>query len=92
VANAIHEFRPDSTTRDVARGLPRPITCPRHLHHIDDLSGVGGEKRPGIVHRLDRGTSGLMVIAKHDRAHEELARQFHDREVEKEYVPSYGAR
>ena len=56
------------------------------LHHVDDLSGIGGEKRPGIVHRLDRGTSGLMVVAKHDKAHEELARQFHDREVEKEYV------
>src|SRR5262249_22310606 len=56
------------------------------LHHVDDLSGIGGEKRPGIVHRLDRGTSGLMVIAKNDAAHEELARQFHDREVEKEYI------
>ena len=55
------------------------------LHHVDDLSGIGGEKRPGIVHRLDRGTSGLMVVAKHDQAHEELSRQFHDREVEKEY-------
>lgn len=55
------------------------------LHHVDDLSGIGGEKRPGIVHRLDRGTSGLMVVAKHDAAHEELARQFHDREVEKQY-------
>src|SRR6266850_3741989 len=56
------------------------------LHHVDDLSGIGGEKRPGIVHRLDRGTSGVMVVAKHDKAHEELARQFHDREVEKEYI------
>jgi 23S rRNA pseudouridine1911/1915/1917 synthase len=56
------------------------------LHHVDDLSGIGGEKRPGIVHRLDRGTSGLMVVAKHDTAHEELSRQFHDREVEKEYI------
>jgi 23S rRNA pseudouridine1911/1915/1917 synthase len=56
------------------------------LHHVKDLSGIGGEARPGIVHRLDRGTSGLMVVAKHDRAHQELARQFHDREVEKEYV------
>ena len=56
------------------------------LHHVHDLSGVGGEKRPGIVHRLDRGTSGLMVVAKHDAAHQELARQFHDREVEKHYV------
>ncbi len=56
------------------------------LHHLSDLSGVGGEMRPGIVHRLDRGTSGLMVVAKHDAAHQELSRQFHDREVEKEYL------
>jgi 23S rRNA pseudouridine1911/1915/1917 synthase len=56
------------------------------LHHITDLSGVGGELRPGIVHRLDRGTSGVMVVAKNDAAHQELARQFHDREVEKEYI------
>jgi 23S rRNA pseudouridine1911/1915/1917 synthase len=56
------------------------------LHHIGDLSGIGGELRPGIVHRLDRGTSGLLVVAKHDAAHLELSRQFHDREVEKEYV------
>ncbi len=56
------------------------------LHHVKDLSGVGGELRPGIVHRLDRGTSGVMVVAKHDRAHQELSRQFADREVEKEYV------
>ncbi|MYN64446.1 MAG: RluA family pseudouridine synthase [Acidobacteria bacterium] len=56
------------------------------LHHVRDLSGIGGELRPGIVHRLDRGTSGVMVVAKHDGAHAELARQFADREVEKEYV------
>jgi 23S rRNA pseudouridine1911/1915/1917 synthase len=56
------------------------------LHHVDDLSGVGGELRPGIVHRLDRGTSGVMVAAKNDGAHQELSRQFHDREVEKEYI------
>ena len=53
------------------------------IHHVKDLSGVGGEQRPGIVHRLDRGTSGVMVVAKHDRSHAELGRQFHDREVEK---------
>ncbi|HXI27929.1 MAG TPA: RluA family pseudouridine synthase [Vicinamibacterales bacterium] len=56
------------------------------LHHVDDLSGIGGEKRPGIVHRLDRGTSGLLVAAKNDAAHEELSRQFREREVEKEYI------
>jgi 23S rRNA pseudouridine1911/1915/1917 synthase len=56
------------------------------LYHIKDLSGIGGELRPGIVHRLDRGTSGLMVVAKNDTAHTELSRQFAHREVEKEYV------
>lgn len=56
------------------------------LHHVKDLSGVGGELRPGIVHRLDRGTSGVMVVAKNDDAHQELSRQFKLREVEKEYV------
>jgi len=56
------------------------------LHHVKDLSGIGGELRPGIVHRLDRGTSGLMVVAKSDVAHQELSRQFSDREVDKEYV------
>ena len=56
------------------------------LYHVEDLSGIGGELRPGIVHRLDRGTSGVMIAAKNDVAHQELARQFHDREVEKEYI------
>jgi 23S rRNA pseudouridine1911/1915/1917 synthase len=56
------------------------------LHHVKDLSGIGGQTRPGIVHRLDRGTSGVMVVAKTDKAHQELSRQFSDREVEKEYV------
>jgi 23S rRNA pseudouridine1911/1915/1917 synthase len=56
------------------------------LHHVRDLSGIGGELRPGIVHRLDKGTSGVMVVAKSDAAHQELSRQFHDREVEKQYV------
>jgi 23S rRNA pseudouridine1911/1915/1917 synthase len=56
------------------------------LHHVTDLSGIGGELRPGIVHRLDKGTSGVMVIAKSDAAHQELARQFHDREVDKQYI------
>lgn len=56
------------------------------LHHVKDLSGIGGELRPGIVHRLDRGTSGVMVVAKNDHAHQELSRQFGDREVDKEYI------
>lgn len=56
------------------------------LHHVKGLSGIGGQLRPGIVHRLDRGTSGLLVVAKHDAAHAELSRQFADRNVTKEYV------
>lgn len=56
------------------------------LHHVEGLSGIGGEERPGIVHRLDRGTSGLMVVAKNDASHRELSRQFQDREVEKTYI------
>jgi 23S rRNA pseudouridine1911/1915/1917 synthase len=56
------------------------------LHHVGGLSGVGGRERPGIVHRLDRGTSGVMIIAKTDLAHRALTQQFHDREVEKEYL------
>ena len=56
------------------------------LHRLDGLSGIGGAARPGIVHRLDRGTSGVMVVAKTDAAHRALAKQFHDRVVTKEYV------
>ncbi|MCE2716281.1 MAG: RluA family pseudouridine synthase [Pseudomonadota bacterium] len=51
------------------------------LHHCGaSLSGIGGVKRPGIVHRLDKDTSGLLVIAKNDKAHHKLSQQFHDRE------------
>lgn len=56
------------------------------LHHFGALSGVGGELRPGIVHRLDKGTSGVMLAARHDAAHRELARQFSSRTVEKTYL------
>jgi 23S rRNA pseudouridine1911/1915/1917 synthase len=55
------------------------------LYHCGDLSGVGGVLRPGIVHRLDRGTSGVLVAAKHDAAHRALAKQFEDHSVEREY-------
>ena len=56
------------------------------LHHFSTLSKVGGEMRPGIVHRLDKETSGLMVVAKNDDAHQKLAAQFSRREVSKKYV------
>jgi 23S rRNA pseudouridine1911/1915/1917 synthase len=56
------------------------------LHHFGALSGVGGELRPGIVHRLDRYTSGVLLVAKTDAAHRDLAAQFASREVEKVYL------
>jgi 23S rRNA pseudouridine1911/1915/1917 synthase len=55
------------------------------LHHCQDLSGIGGVLRPGIVHRLDKETSGLLVVAKSDEAHRGLAGQFKRREVKKIY-------
>jgi 23S rRNA pseudouridine1911/1915/1917 synthase len=56
------------------------------LHRFSKLSAVGGELRPGIVHRLDRATSGLMVVAKNDESHRRLAAQFARRKVKKTYV------
>jgi 23S rRNA pseudouridine1911/1915/1917 synthase len=55
-------------------------------HCAGSLSGIGGVERPGIVHRLDRGTSGVIVAAKTDEAHRSLARQFAERTVAKEYL------
>jgi len=55
------------------------------LYHVHDLSGIGGEMRPGIVHRLDKDTSGLILIAKNDRAHAQLSDQFKERSMEKHY-------
>lgn len=54
--------------------------------HFDTLSTVSGEQRPGVVHRLDRDTSGLMIVAKEDSAHRLLARQFEQRTIQKEYL------
>jgi len=56
------------------------------LHHFTTLSGVGGDLRPGIVHRLDKDTSGLLVVAKNDSAHRKLAHAFSCRRVKKTYV------
>ncbi len=56
------------------------------LHHLNSLSGIGGERRPGIVHRLDKDTSGLLLVAKHDAAHAALSAQLAARQVEKRYL------
>jgi 23S rRNA pseudouridine1911/1915/1917 synthase len=56
------------------------------LHHFGQLSSVGGDLRPGIVHRLDKATSGLLVVAKNDESHRQLASQFVRRKVKKKYI------
>ena len=56
------------------------------MHHCRDLSGIGGEKRPGIVHRLDKDTSGLIISAKNDNAHHVVSEQIQKREVTKKYI------
>ncbi len=67
-------------------GAPRGTLVNALLKHVRDLSGVGGVLRPGIVHRLDRGTTGLLVVAKDDTTHRALTAQFAARTVEKEYL------
>ncbi len=56
------------------------------LHHCKDLAGIGGERRPGIVHRLDKDTSGVMIVAKNMLAFHDLVAQFKNRQVRKEYL------
>jgi len=68
-----------------AAGHPGGTLVNALLHHCRDLSGIGGELRPGIVHRLDKDTSGLLIVAKSDAAHRGLAGQFKRREVKKTY-------
>ena len=56
------------------------------LHHCTDLSGIGGELRPGIVHRLDKDTSGVLVVSKNDLSHQGLARQFKEHSINRRYL------
>ena len=69
-----------------AEGNPDGTLVNALLHHIDDLSGIGGEMRPGIVHRLDKDTSGCMVVAKHDISHRRLTEAFSERRLTKIYL------
>ena len=76
-----------------AAGNPDGTLVNALLHHCGgSLSGIGGVARPGIVHRIDKDTSGLMVAAKSDRAHEGLARQFHDHSIDRRYKAIVGGR
>ena len=56
------------------------------LHHIEDLSGIGGVRRPGLVHRLDKDTSGLLLVAKHDESHRKLSDALKKREIRRHYL------
>lgn len=56
------------------------------LYHVDDLSGINGKIRPGIVHRIDKDTSGLLMVAKNDLAHEKLAKQLQEKSAGREYI------
>lgn len=69
-----------------AAGHPDQTLVNALLHHIQDLSGIGGELRPGIVHRLDKDTSGVMLIAKHDDAHRKLSAAWNTDAIRKEYL------
>ncbi len=74
-----------------AAGAPSGTLVNALLYHCKDLAGINGVLRPGIVHRLDKDTSGVMVIAKDDQAYQGLTRQFKDRTVEKVYLAiAYG--
>jgi 23S rRNA pseudouridine1911/1915/1917 synthase len=69
-----------------APGHPRGTLVNALLYHCPTLSGVGGEARPGIVHRLDKDTSGLLLVAKHDRSHRHLAAQLKARQLRRDYL------
>jgi 23S rRNA pseudouridine1911/1915/1917 synthase len=77
--------KPAGMTVHAGAGVTEGTLVNALLHHFGSLSGVSGEMRPGIVHRLDRHTSGVLLVAKNDRAHQALARQFESRKVEKTY-------
>ena len=78
--------KPPNMVVHPARGHWKGTLASALAHHCDQLSTVGGPVRPGIVHRLDRDTSGVIVVAKNDRAHLELTAQFERRTTEKEYL------
>ncbi|MBT1074044.1 RluA family pseudouridine synthase [Geobacter grbiciae] len=67
-------------------GTPGGTLVNALLAHCTDLSGIGGEIRPGIVHRIDKDTTGVLVVAKNDRSHEGLARQFREHTIKRIYL------
>jgi 23S rRNA pseudouridine1911/1915/1917 synthase len=78
--------KPAGMTVHAGAGQSRGTLVNALLHHFGRLSGAGGALRPGIVHRLDKATSGALVVARHDAAHRRLAEQFQRRTIRKKYV------
>ncbi len=79
-------FKPSGMVVHPAAGNPDGTLVNALLYHLDGLSGIGGEKRPGLVHRIDKDTSGLLLVAKNDRAHVSLAEQIREHSVERAYL------
>lgn len=77
--------KPAGMTVHPAPGSPNGTLVNALLYHCKDLSGIGGVKRPGIVHRIDKDTSGLLVAAKNDNAHKFLCEQFAEHSIERTY-------
>ena len=78
--------KPAGITVHAGAGVHEGTLVNRLVHHFATLSGIGGDLRPGIVHRLDRFTSGVLLVARTDSAHQALAAQFASRTVEKTYL------
>jgi 23S rRNA pseudouridine1911/1915/1917 synthase len=90
-ASVIVVDKPAGMVVHPAAGNPSGTLVNALLHHCKDLRGINGVMRPGIVHRLDKDTSGVMVVAKDDEAYQQLTKQFKDRTVEKVYLTiAYG--
>ena len=79
-------FKPSGMVVHPAAGNPDGTLVTALLYHLAGLSGIGGEKRPGLVHRIDKDTSGLLLVAKNDRAHVSLAEQIREHSVERVYL------
>ena len=78
--------KPEGLVVHAGAGNPDGTLVNRLVHHFGTLSQVGGESRPGIVHRIDKETSGVLLVARTDAAHRALAAQFEGRTVEKTYI------
>lgn len=85
-ADVIAVNKPAGTVVHAGAGRHSGTLTNALIHHFGQLSNVSGEDRPGIVHRIDRDTSGVLLVARNDAAHRRLAEQFASREVEKVYL------